>query len=96
MAAKRPKQKPRRPDLPPEEGRALARERFGRGEGDALRAEISVGGHNDWLFSWRYRVHMKSEGLEEYEIAQEFQVSEQVVAHQLQNQERIAAAQGAV
>ena len=41
-------------------------------------------------------VDMKSEGLEEYEIAQEFQVSEQVVAHQLQNQERIAAAQGAV
>lgn len=39
-------------------------------------------------------VDMKTEGLEEYEIAQEFRVSEQVVAHQLQNYERIAAAQG--
>jgi len=36
---------------------------------------------------------MKTEGLEEYEIAQEFRVSEQVVAHQLQNHERIAAVQ---
>ena len=41
-------------------------------------------------------VDMKTEGLEEYEIAQEFQVSEQVVAHQLENHERIAAAQGSV
>ncbi len=38
-------------------------------------------------------VDMKTEGLEEYEIAQEFRVSEQVVAHQLQNHERIAAVQ---
>lgn len=38
-------------------------------------------------------VDMKAEGLEEYEIAQEFRVSEQVVAHQLENHERVAIAQ---
>lgn len=39
-------------------------------------------------------VDMKAEGLEEYEIAQEFRVSEQVVAHQLENHERVVIAQG--